>query len=147
MNVLSDIVLGDAWGVDENKEGSSVILARTARGHKIIEEARRAGIIQVDSIDPEAVFKGQHIETKRRDWTAFTKAWRRAGYQPPEFGISSRQQTLLEVKLENKYHRTICQSLKLVQAASYKKLIRKAHIKYFLYRIRNKISRLIKAIV
>ena len=147
MNVLSDIVLGDAWGVDENKEGSSVILARTARGHKIIEEARRAGIIQVDPIDPEAVFKGQHIETKRRDWTAFTKAWRRAGYQPPEFGIKSRQQTLLDVKLENKYHRTICQSLKLVQAASYKKLIRKAHIKYFLYRIRNKISRLIKAIL
>lgn len=139
MNVLSDIVLGDAWGVDENKEGSSVILARTARGHKIIEEARRAGIIQVDPIDPEAVFKGQHIETKRRDWTALTSTWQQMGNQPPEFNIQPQWYADI-YDLDQKPHlKKINKAVKLFEVLSSKKMLKQTQQKYFLSRIKLKL--------
>lgn len=147
MNVLSDIVLGDAWGVNEDRQGTSVILARTERGQQVIEKARRSEVIQVETIDPELIFKGQHIETKRKDWTAFTAVWQQMGDQPPNLGIQPKWRVSQKGKGIAFYHQAIDKALKLSRVSSRRKLLQKAHLQYFTDRIRKRILKLKRAIL
>jgi len=88
MNVLSDVVVGDPWGVRETKEGHSVVIARTEAGLNAVLSAERAGALTLEPVAPEDVFAGQTVDTRhRRDWTAFTTAWQRMGNVVPDFGI------------------------------------------------------------
>ena len=89
-NILSDISLGDAWGVKESKEGYSVIIARTSRGLAIIEEAQKNGYLSLTEINPEKIFKGQGIETRRKQWTAFNKIKASSNESLPDFHIDSK---------------------------------------------------------
>lgn len=144
MNVLSDIVLGDAWGVKEDKQGASVILARTERGIEVIEKAQQAGVIQVDSIEAEAVFKGQHIEAKRRDWTAFTAVWRQICSKTPNVGIQSKWLSdISDVDLKA-HSAKMMKAIMLTEVISTKKMLINAHRKYNLSRIKNKILTLMR---
>ena len=93
MNTQCDIAIGDAWGVQEDKEGYSVILARTNRGLKVLENARQSKTITLFDIDPENVFKGQNISKKREEFSAYTHVWERLGNITPDFTLKNLMHT------------------------------------------------------
>jgi len=66
MNVFSDVVVGDPWGVnDANKElGESVFIARTTKGEKIIEDAILNKMIIARPLDIETVYEGQTVDSR-----------------------------------------------------------------------------------
>jgi coenzyme F420 hydrogenase subunit beta len=87
MNILSDISVGDAWGIREDRAGYSVLLARTDRGRQLIGEAESAGVLQLSKIDASSVFQGQDIEARRCQWSAHTHVWRRHNHRLPAYHI------------------------------------------------------------
>jgi coenzyme F420 hydrogenase subunit beta len=91
LNVLSDLAVGDPWGIrNDDKEGFSVIIARTNRAKDVLLSAESAGWLRLESVEPEVVFKGQKVERKRQDWAAYTEAWRQMSGIVPEFCIDNR---------------------------------------------------------
>jgi coenzyme F420 hydrogenase subunit beta len=90
MNVLCDIVVGDAWGLRKDKEGFSAIMVRTDRGRDALLSAQKAGVLKLEIVDAGAVFKGQAAEKKRLDWTIFTAIWRDSGLPVPDFNFDKR---------------------------------------------------------
>jgi len=90
MNLLCDIVVGDAWGLCDDKRGTSAVLARTPRGLEALEAAAGRGALNLDPVSPEAIFRGQGLPAYRRDWAAYTAAWTKLGHDPPDFGIEAR---------------------------------------------------------
>ena len=89
MNVLADIAVGDAYGLRTDKRGYSVILARTEKGADALEAAENAGLIVLEPVESEAVFRGQKIAAKRQDWAIYTAAWAGLGRTAPHFHLSS----------------------------------------------------------
>lgn len=90
MNVLSDIAVGDAWGVNEGRDGFSVVLARTSSGLALLEAAQKSGFIILQAIDPESVFKGQVVEKRRQLWSAFSEARRINKELLPDYHIGTK---------------------------------------------------------
>jgi coenzyme F420 hydrogenase subunit beta len=90
MNVLSDLVVGDPWGVRQDKEGYSVVIARTQQGQDALLSARDAGAVQLDPIEPEDIFRGQGIDRKRKEWASFMSLWKQTGGTVPDFGMDTR---------------------------------------------------------
>ena len=90
MNVLSDIVVGDAWGLRKGKDGFSAIIVRTDKGRDALLSAQKAGALKLETVDPEAVFKGQSAENKRIDWTVFTTTWQDSGLPVPDFNFDKQ---------------------------------------------------------
>jgi len=88
MNILSDLVMGDAWGVREDKYGHSIIIARTDRGKDILLSAQKAGVIKIVPVDPELILKRQAVEKKRLNWTAYMEAYKKSGGRVPNFNIN-----------------------------------------------------------
>jgi coenzyme F420 hydrogenase subunit beta len=69
----ADIAVGDYWDADEagfpeftEQEGVSVAIARTRRGHDLLLEAARLGIIVLEPLDLDLVAKIQPLQVKRR---------------------------------------------------------------------------------
>ena len=90
MNVLSDIVVGDAWGLSKDKEGFSAVIVRTEKGRDALLSAQKTGVLKLEDVDAEAVFKGQAAEKKRVDWTVFTTIWQDLGLSVPDFTFDKR---------------------------------------------------------
>jgi len=90
MNSLCDIVVGDAWGVRQDKQGFSVIITRSDRGQQAVSSAQKAGAIVIEKVNAEKIFKGQAVEDKRRDWTQFTAAWRQMKMSAPNFNFDEK---------------------------------------------------------
>ncbi len=90
MNVLSDIVVGDAWGLRKGKEGFSSVIVRTDKGRDALLSAQKAGAIELEIVNAEAIFKGQAAEKKRPDWTVFTTIWQKLGSPVPDFNFDNR---------------------------------------------------------
>lgn len=114
MNVFSDLVVGDPWGIRDDKRGYSVVLARTQRGLDALLSAKEAGGLMIEIISPDSVFKGQTVERKRREWSVFTDLWRRMGKPLPQVDINERwmKQNISKVELRE-YRRRLEWSLKL----------------------------------
>lgn len=89
MNVLCDIAVGDAWGINEGRQGFSVVLARTPAGAAVLEEAHTSGFLTSTSVEPENIFKGQGVEKRRELWTAFTHIAHSAKKELPEHHIDA----------------------------------------------------------
>jgi coenzyme F420 hydrogenase subunit beta len=89
MNVLCDIAVGDAWGIDEGRQGFSVVIARTPVGEEVLEEAHTSGFLTSLSVKAEDIFKGQGVEKRRGLWTAFTQIARSAKKELPEHHIDA----------------------------------------------------------
>ena len=83
MNVLSDIVAGDPWGVAESSDGYSVLLVRTAAGRQLVAEAHKNGYLDLERLEPARVIAGQLIEGHVAEYHAYTRAWTRAKLAPP----------------------------------------------------------------
>ena len=86
-NVMSDLTVGDPWGIRRDKEGHSIAIARTQQANDALLSAQDAGVLRLEPVEPEAVFAGQKTERKRQDWTAFTEAWKQIGGTTPDFPI------------------------------------------------------------
>lgn len=63
MNIYSDIVCGDPWGIEYpgKHEGLTVVVARTEKGQRILADAEKKGFIVLDRIDVETIMKGQAV--------------------------------------------------------------------------------------
>ncbi len=66
MNIFSDITVGDPWGINNklDKEGNSVIIARTEKGKALIEEAQKNGVISVERLDVGKIIQGQTVDNR-----------------------------------------------------------------------------------
>lgn len=136
MNVLSDVVLGDPFGIQEDKKGYSYILARTVRGNEALLSARDAGVLQLQSIDSVRIFDAQHIEKRRFDWTIFTSVWKNLGGLVPDFHINKRWHAAIKGVDFKPYRQKLHQSLKLASAQSSREVIKSAKRKVWLHRLK-----------
>jgi coenzyme F420 hydrogenase subunit beta len=118
MNVLSDIVVGDAWGLSKDKDGFSSILVRTERGRDAMLSAQQAGALKIESVNPEAVFKGQAAEKKRIDWTIFTNIRRESGLPVPDFFFDKRWIGNIKGVAQRSYRRKINWAMHLANMTS-----------------------------
>ncbi len=66
MNIYSDLACGDPWGIKhENREkGSTVIITRTEKGEKLLNDAKNAGYITCKEIDIESIWSGQTVNNR-----------------------------------------------------------------------------------
>jgi coenzyme F420 hydrogenase subunit beta len=126
MNTLSDLVIGDAWGVREDRRGYSVIMVRTAKGQEAILSAQREGILQLENVNVEAIFKGQAIEKRRRDWTAFMTVWRNEGRPVPDFNVDERWYANIAGTVLNPYRNKISWAMELANISSNAHLLKAA---------------------
>jgi coenzyme F420 hydrogenase subunit beta len=85
MNTMSDVAVGDAWEVAESPVGSSVVLARTEAGERMLLAAQRAGAVSLAELGADAVFASAGLEPLRRRFSAFREAHAAAGLPVPEF--------------------------------------------------------------
>lgn len=69
----ADVAVGDYWAVDERGfpsfdegEGTSVVIARTERGARLVAAAEAAGVIELAPVDPDGVARVQPFQSTRR---------------------------------------------------------------------------------
>ncbi|MCL2894646.1 Coenzyme F420 hydrogenase/dehydrogenase, beta subunit C-terminal domain [Brenneria tiliae] len=69
----ADISVGDFWKADEkgyptfdDGDGNSVVIARTHRGHQLLQDALKYNIIHLESIDLDDVAKIQPLQVDRK---------------------------------------------------------------------------------
>lgn len=69
----ADISVGDFWETDDkgfpnftSRDGTSLVLARTARGHELIQRAIREGILCLQPADIRKAWQIQPLQTDRR---------------------------------------------------------------------------------
>ena len=79
MNIMSDIVVGDPWGIElddkEKKYGESVIIVRTQKGEVLLKQAVESGYIKIFPLAVEKIFTGQTVETRHRNKLLAAKYW------------------------------------------------------------------------
>ncbi|AKB38158.1 Coenzyme F420 hydrogenase subunit beta [Methanosarcina siciliae C2J] len=68
MNIFSDIVCGDPWGITHKQqpEGHTVVIARTEKGKKLLEDAARDGAIVLEDSSIEDIFYGQTVDGRHK---------------------------------------------------------------------------------
>jgi coenzyme F420 hydrogenase subunit beta len=69
----ADIAVGDYWDADESgfpifgeQDGISVAIARNNRGHALLQEAARAGVITLEPLELDLVAQVQPLQVKRK---------------------------------------------------------------------------------
>jgi coenzyme F420 hydrogenase subunit beta len=87
LNVFADVTVGDPWGIADadTKNGESVVVCRNEKGYNLVADAVRHHIVTLRSIDYSEVVNGQHITQRRLDWRGYCEAWRRLGYELPDY--------------------------------------------------------------
>lgn len=68
MNIFCDIVCGDPWGIvhKQQPEGHTVIIARTEKGKRLLEDAARDGAIVLDKLSIEDIIRGQTVDGRHK---------------------------------------------------------------------------------
>jgi len=68
MNIFCDIVCGDPWGISHKQqpEGHTVVIARTHKGKKLLENAAENGAIILDELAKEDIFRGQTVDGRHK---------------------------------------------------------------------------------
>lgn len=76
LNSFSDITLGDPWGMSDVdwKNGSSVIITRTAAGEQLINDMIKADSLSLNEHNKEELIRGQRIEERRKTVAHYSKA-------------------------------------------------------------------------
>ena len=136
MNIFADLVMGDPWNLKEDKQGYSVVLARTQQGQDALLSARDAGTLRLEPVEPEAVFDGQRIERKRRDWTAYVHLWKQMGGFVPDFGINKCWQADIQNISLKPYSRKLKWTKSLASRNSASKVLKVAKRHVLMYRIK-----------
>jgi coenzyme F420 hydrogenase subunit beta len=113
-NVLSDLVVGDAWGFCKDKEGGSVIVARTKRGKDVLISAMEKGILSLVPVRPEEVFAYQNLENRRSEWTGCMAVWKDEKGVVPDLGIGEDWKADLSKRGLAPYRRLMDHSLSMI---------------------------------
>lgn len=68
MNVFSDIVCGDPWGISHKQqpEGHTVVIARTEAGKRLLENAVRDGAIVLEELSVDDILRGQTVDGRHK---------------------------------------------------------------------------------
>jgi hypothetical protein len=97
---FADISLGDPWikgwqAIPELKNGYNLVLARTPRGLKVLEEMQAAGLINLNPLSLSVGLVAQEPMVTKKRLRAFynVKRRRRVGKHTPEYGISMQCST------------------------------------------------------
>ena len=118
MNIFSDVCVGDPWGIErnDNKEGNTVIIARTQKGKKLIEDAEIDGVISTEELSVKKIIEGQTVDGRlKTQYFTAKEVSKKNGYIHPynekSFeGISHVKPTLIknqEIKRRLRYSRMI----------------------------------------
>jgi len=90
MNILSDISIGDTWGISESPKGDSVVIARNDKAVSLLKDACDSGYLKLREINAELIFKGQGLEQRRMNFATYSGVWNEMGRKLPEFkGLDS----------------------------------------------------------
>jgi coenzyme F420 hydrogenase subunit beta len=89
----ADIAAGDLWRVDERgyprfaeSDGMSVLIARTRRGHEVVQRAAAAGVLELRPVDLADVVAAQPLQVSRRTTLAARLLGARVARRPvPRF--------------------------------------------------------------
>lgn len=83
LNVLSDIALGDAWGIDIGTRVRTATIVRTQAGSELLTEAEAAGIIQIDRCSSAQIVRGQHVDRRLAQCSTLKENMLRRGFAVP----------------------------------------------------------------
>lgn len=85
MNLYADIVFGDAWGVsgEDTKKGGNVILCRTEKGKRLIDEMVQKGRLVVRPCPIEEISKGQGMPKKKKAVDKMMYIYHQKSFQLP----------------------------------------------------------------
>lgn len=89
----ADISVGDLWSMDakgypmfEESDGQSAVIARTSRGHDLLLEAARNGVVQLEAIDMDDVARSQPYQlSRKRSLPGRLMGRRLAGLKVPKY--------------------------------------------------------------
>lgn len=90
MNILSDLVCADPWGIDDDKEGYTVVLVRTPKGQNALDRAVESGTLEIREISLERFFEAQHVEARRTFWTSATGIVKKTRGTVPDYPVDSK---------------------------------------------------------
>ncbi len=78
LNILSDIAIGDPYGVEgaDFGNGESVMVVRTREGLDAAKRCFDHNALQARAVPYESVLAGQGIENRKKDWLSFANAWK-----------------------------------------------------------------------
>lgn len=79
LNILSDITLGDPWGMSkyDKKNGDSLIICRSEKGHQIIEDIISKRLLTIVSEPTSSdIIEGQHIEERKEQVKLYINAYK-----------------------------------------------------------------------
>ena len=93
MNIFSDIVAGDPWGIADAdlKSGESIAILRTIRGQNFFQQAIKSKFFSGREISCQDIHDGQGIAVKRQEWSGYAAAWKKLGHQLPDYGDTMSQ--------------------------------------------------------
>lgn len=81
-NQQADLSLGDAWGLVHDRIGTSVIITRTSRGERLLQQLYDEGKIVLRKVSPERVYSGQELEVRVRKTLIRSFLWWKIFKQP-----------------------------------------------------------------
>lgn len=93
MGDFSDIACGDAWHLYDNgqKPGLSVVVVRTARGKRILENAVKDRYLEVWPSSPDKILSGQGLQNRRMELFGRLLALRLMGWPQPDYhGLNAK---------------------------------------------------------
>ena len=90
VNVLSDVVCADPWGINTNKEGHTVVLVRTPKGLDALNKAVKSGFLDVEEITLEQFFEVQQVEARRTFWTSAKGLVQKQGGMIPDYPVAAK---------------------------------------------------------
>jgi len=151
LNVFADVVMGDPHGVTgtDKENGETLVITRTSKAKKLIQMTKDSQSINLRDADIKEAIKGQNIEKKKIEWSAYTTAWKELGRKAPEYPFEIESTNFLKEKesLEHSLSLNDYYSKEelLSDAQKYynKKRLKKA-IKSTLVKIKSIIQKLIK---
>jgi len=86
LNVYSDITIGDPHGISNiDKNGESLIMIRTEKGLKIVKDSIKNNYIKSQEVNIKDAIKGQDIEGKKKDFSAYYLAWKQMDKKSPKY--------------------------------------------------------------
>jgi coenzyme F420 hydrogenase subunit beta len=141
MNVLSDITVGDPWGITEvdSVRGESVAVVRTDTGRRLFQNAIDSGAVTVREIEYKRVLVGQCIERKRVDWRRYSEAWNELGRPLPSFYEQVRKSSGTQHRKDS-YQSHLQHALALNQYPSREALVAAAEKTLLLQKVKEKTS-------
>ena len=141
MNIFSDIVAGDPWGINHDKNGYTILLVRTNRGMRVVQSAKDAGVIEMSPLPVNELFKGQSVDQRHRiKWSSSVRAWNSLGKPAFDSGIADRWMSTPDSKSTEKQKVSITELLKNAHALNRDQAISMAVKKILFLQCRNKFS-------